>query len=56
MPVKIFFLLTIWISILFFLSNCAYVVPKKFEGTNFIVKKIGSDLIKKKINGKQDIN
>ena len=52
MPVKIFSLLTI----LFFLSNCAYIVPKKFEGTNFIVKKIGSDLIKKKINGKQDTN
>ena len=35
---------------LFFLSNCAYIVPKKLEGTNLIVKKIGSDLIKKKIN------
>ena len=46
MPLKIFSLLTI----LFFVSNCAYVVPKKFEGTNFIVKKIGSDLIKKKLN------
>jgi hypothetical protein len=25
-------------------------VPKKLEGTNMIVKKIGSDLIKKKLN------
>jgi hypothetical protein len=25
-------------------------VPKKLEGTNIIVKKIGSDLIKKKLN------
>ena len=35
MPVKIFSLLTI----LFFLSNCAYIVPKELEGTNNTVKK-----------------